>query len=87
MEILRDWEKGLLYLSQLKYIEKIVKRFFMVDAKMVSTPLASHFKLSKNLCPQIKEEEDQMVSIPYTCSVGNVMYAMVKWTILLISLV
>ncbi|XP_057532923.1 uncharacterized protein LOC130810814 [Amaranthus tricolor] len=77
MEILRDRAKGVLYLSQRKYIEKVVQRFSMDDAKGVSTPLASHLKLSKNLCPQTKEEEEQMVRIPYTSAVGSVMYAMV----------
>ena len=43
----------------------------------MSTPLASHFKLSKKLCLQTKAEEDQMVRIPYTSVVGSVMYAMV----------
>ena len=48
----------------------------MGDAKSVSTPLASHFKLSKKLCPQTIEGEEQMESIPYTCAVGSVMCAM-----------
>ena len=76
MEILRDRAKGVLYLSQRKYIEKVVQRFSMDDAKGVSTPLASHFKLSKRLCPQTKAEEEQMVRIPYTSDGGSVMYAM-----------
>ena len=49
----------------------------MDDTKGVSTPFASHFKLSKRLCPQIKVEEEKMVRIPYTSVVGSVMYAMV----------
>ena len=60
MEILRDRAKGILYLSQRKYIEKLVQRFFfMDDAKGVPTPLTFHFKLSKRLCPQTKAEEEQ----------------------------
>ena len=50
----------------------------MNDAKGVSTPLASHFKFSKKLCPQTKAEEEQMVRIPYTSVVGSVMYVMVR---------
>ena len=42
MEILRDRAKGILYLSQRRYIEKVLRRFSMGDAKSVSTPLASH---------------------------------------------
>ena len=54
-----------------------MQRFSMDDAKGVSTPLASHFKLSKKLCPQTKAEEEQMIRIPYTIAVGSVMYVMV----------
>ena len=43
----------------------------MGDAKSVSTPLASHFKLSKMLCPQTKQDEREMDDIPYTCAVGS----------------
>ena len=78
MEIMKDRSKGVLYLSQRKYIEKVVQRFSMSDAKGASTPLASHFKLSKKLCPQTKSEEEHMVRIPYTSVVGSVMYAVVR---------
>ena len=50
-EILRDRSNGVLYLSQRRSIEKVVQRFSISDAKCVSTPLASRFKLSKELCP------------------------------------
>ena len=42
----------------------VVQPFPKVDAKGVFTPLASHFKLSKQLCPQTKVEDEQMVRIP-----------------------
>ena len=77
MEIMRDRAKGILYLSQKRCIEKVLRRFSMDDAKSVSTPLASHFKLSNKVCPQTKQEEEQMESIPYTCAIGGVMYVMV----------
>ena len=38
---------GVLRLSQEEYVKKVLSRFSMSDAKLVSTPLASHFKLSK----------------------------------------
>ena len=76
MEIIRDRSKGVLYLSQRKYIEKVMKHFSMGDVKGVFNPLASHFKLSKKLC-QKKAKEEQMVRISYTSAVGSVMYAMV----------
>ena len=77
MEIIRDRKAGKLYLSQGKYIEKVLQRFGMFDSKPVSTPLATHFKLSASLSPQTDEEERFMASVPYSSAVGSIMYAMV----------
>ena len=41
MEIIRDRKAGKLYLSQKGYIEKVLHRFNMHNAKPVSTPLAT----------------------------------------------
>ena len=49
----------------------------MHDAKPVSTPLANHFKLTKEMCPKIQEEIDHMSKVPYSLAVGNLMYAVV----------
>ena len=49
----------------------------MQNEKPVSTPLASHFKLSKEMCPKTQEEIDYMSKIPYSSMVGSLMYAMV----------
>ena len=46
MEIKRDRKSSLLFLSQEMYIEKVLHHLNMHDAKFVSTPIASHFKLS-----------------------------------------
>eukprot|EP00253_Pinus_taeda_P010898 PITA_10898 len=77
MEILRDKSNGKLWLSQQKYIEKILLRFGMNNVKPVSVPLASPFKLSSSLCPNTDEEKDYMSRIPYANVVGCLMYAMV----------
>jgi hypothetical protein len=45
MEMIRDRKSGLLYLSQKNYIEKVLHRFNMNNTKLVSTPLAPHFKI------------------------------------------
>jgi hypothetical protein len=63
--------------SQEKYIERVLKRFNMKDAKPVSMPLANHFKLSRNSCPCTEEEKKAMEVIPYSSAVGSLMYAMV----------
>jgi hypothetical protein len=55
MEIFRDRRNGKLWLSQQKYVKKILLRFGMNNVKLVSVSLASHFKLSSSLCPSTKE--------------------------------
>ena len=49
----------------------------MENAKAVSTPLPSHFKLTKEMCPKTQEEEDKMSKVPYASAIRNLMYAMV----------
>jgi hypothetical protein len=49
----------------------------MQNAKVVITPLPSHFKLTKEMCLKTQEEEDKMSKIPYVSTIGSLMYAMV----------
>ena len=51
MQIVRDRKAKKLVLSQEKYIWKVLRRFSMDKAKVVSTHLAMHFKLSTKQCP------------------------------------
>uniref|UniRef100_A0A2N9IRB9 Integrase catalytic domain-containing protein n=1 Tax=Fagus sylvatica TaxID=28930 RepID=A0A2N9IRB9_FAGSY len=77
MQILRDRKAKKLWLSQEKYVERVLERFNMKHAKLVSTPLGGHFKLSKKSCPLSNKEKENMASIPYSSAVGSLMYAMV----------
>ena len=49
----------------------------MNEAKPVSTPLGSHFKLSKKQSAKTEEERDHMSKVPYASAIGSLMYAMV----------
>ena len=49
----------------------------MNEAKPVSTPLGSHFKLSKEQSPKTEEERNHMSKVPYASAIGSLMYAMV----------
>ncbi|PKI48888.1 hypothetical protein CRG98_030736 [Punica granatum] len=60
MHISRDRSSGKIWLSQEKYIEKILDRFNMGNAKPVSSPLTSHFKLSSKQCPTNEKEKEEM---------------------------
>lgn len=77
IQIIRDRSVKKLYLSQEKYVEKVLHRFCMDKAKAVSVPLASHFKLNYEQCPSMNEEKLSMKNIPYSSAVGSLMYAMV----------
>ena len=57
MQIHIDRKNGKLWLSEKKYVEKILQRFSMNKVKPVNIPLASHFKLSLGLSPNIDEEK------------------------------
>jgi hypothetical protein len=77
MRITRDGKNHKLTLSQGEYIEKVLERFRMQNGKLVSTPLASHFKLTKGMCPQTLEEIEYMSNVPYSLAVGSLMYEIV----------
>ena len=77
IEIRRDRRARKLWFSQKNYIRKVLKKFSMLDAKPVSTPLANHFRLSGSQCPKNEEEIENMSKVPYASVVGCLMYAMV----------
>jgi len=64
MELWRDRNAGLLYVSQKKYIEKLLQSFQMENSKPISTPLAAHFKLDASSLPSTDEEKDYMNKVP-----------------------
>ena len=77
MRIIRDKANGTLKFSQSDHVEKVLSRFNMNEAKPMSTPLGSHFKLSKEQSPKTEEERDHMRKVPYASAIGNLMYVVV----------
>jgi hypothetical protein len=47
MRITRGMENRKLTLTRGEYINKVLERFRMQNAKLVSTPVSNHFKLTK----------------------------------------
>ena len=76
MKIIRDRKKKELWLSQERYIEKVLEIFIMSMAKPVVSPLAGHFKLSSKQCPTSENGKQEMKNVPHTSAVGSLMYAM-----------
>ncbi|PKI36968.1 hypothetical protein CRG98_042669 [Punica granatum] len=65
MHISHDKLSEKLWLSQEKYIEKILDRFNMGNVKPVSSPLASYLKLSSKQCPTSTKEKEEMKKAKY----------------------
>ncbi|CAL5395053.1 unnamed protein product [Camellia sinensis] len=78
IQIVRDRKAKKLWLSQEKYVERVIAKFNMKDSKPVNTPLANHFKLSKSSCPSSTKEREEMEAIPYLSVVESLMYVMVS---------
>ena len=76
MQILCDRKVNKLQLSQEKYIEQVLERF-NINAKLVNTPLGSHFKIRKKLCSSSKKEKIDIAPTIYSLTVGSLMYTMV----------
>ena len=77
MEIIREKVKNTLMLSQQSYLEKVLKRFLMENAKAVGVPLVGHFKRSSDQCPKTNKEKEKMMNVPYASASGSLMYVMV----------
>jgi Reverse transcriptase (RNA-dependent DNA polymerase) len=77
MEITRDRSNRKLFLSQKEFVRKVIRRFGMEKANVVSTPLAVYFKLLAALSPTSDGERRYMDKISYSSVVGSLMYLMV----------
>ena len=77
MKISRDRSKKLLWLSQERYIEKVLERFNMKYVKSVISPLAGHHKLNSKQYPTNKKETNKMRKVSYQSLVDSLMYDMV----------
>ena len=77
MDIFREKDKGLLVLSQERYLRKVLKAFNMEESREVQTPIGSQFKLKALSKKEAEEQAVEMEDIPYASAVGSIMYAMV----------
>ena len=75
MKIDRNRSTKKLWLSQEKYIEKVLQNFNTKKAKEVSCPFANHFKLSSKQSPATNVEKEEMDKVPYASAVGSLKYA------------
>ncbi|CAM8998933.1 unnamed protein product [Rhodiola kirilowii] len=76
INIVRNRQKKLMFLSQAEYVDKVLEKFSMHDSKPAMIPLGGHLVLSKEDCPKDETARKKMSSIPYDVAVGSVMYCM-----------
>jgi transposase InsO family protein len=77
IKITRDRSARTISLSQTSYIDSILFRFGLSDAKSYSTPMVPGVIHSRNDCPSDPTEVDQMKKTPYREAIGSLMYASV----------
>ena len=70
LAITRDDTKCMLSISQESYINSIVCRFNLEDAKPISAPIDTNTRLVKTDCPTSIEDKQGMQGIPYHEAIG-----------------
>ena len=74
--IYRDRSRRLIGLSQSTYLDKVLKKFKMYQAKKGFLLVLQGVKLSQTQCPTSAEDREKMKVIPYASAIGSIMYAM-----------
>lgn len=65
---------GNYYLDQSIFIQSLLDKFNMADSNAIGTPSDINQKLSKQMCPNNKEEKEAMELVPYHQLVGALLY-------------
>lgn len=74
LEIERDRDKRSIKVHQTNYIQKLIDKFKMIDAKIASVPLNPTIKYSNNMCPKSAKEIAEMVEKPYNELLGSLQF-------------
>jgi hypothetical protein len=78
LKIERNRQARTITLSQMAYIDTILARFQMQDAKSAQTPMNPGTVLSIDQCPSTHAECEDMKDVPYQQAIGSLMYAAVS---------
>ena len=76
-EIKRDRAARTISINQHAYIESMVQKFRLTNAKPVTTPLESNAKFSKEQSPSSTTQETRMNGVPYQEAIGSILWAAV----------
>jgi hypothetical protein len=77
IKIYGDRSKCLIALSRDTYIDKVLKRFNMEEAKKGFLPMSHGIHLIKTPCPSTTDERERMSRILYASAIRSIMYAMI----------
>ena len=77
IKIYRDRSRRLLGLSQSTYIDKVLKRYNMSEAKKWFLPVSHGIRLSETQSPSTSDERSRMSRNPHASAIGSIMYAMI----------
>ena len=78
IKIYRDRSRRLIGLSQSTYLDKVLKKFKMDQAKKGFLPLLQGVKLSKTQSLTTAEERGRTKVVPYALIIGSIRYAMLS---------
>ena len=77
IKVTRDRGARTISLSQESYIDTIIRRFNLDDAKPIPTPIIPTITYSTKDAPADKTEAARMAKVPYREAIGSLMYAAV----------
>jgi len=77
IKITRNREERTISLSQSSYIDSILERYGLKDAKPYATPMVPGVIYSQRDSPSTPTETDRMRRVPYREAIGSLMYAAV----------
>lgn len=77
VDIIKNKSKNTLFVSQKRYIKKVLDKFDMLDTKHVLTFLGPQFKLSKLQAPSTRQYKFLVDKVLYAQEVGSLIYAII----------
>nr|GEV18026.1 reverse transcriptase domain-containing protein [Tanacetum cinerariifolium] len=77
MDIVRDYSRKILRVSQSGYVSKVLNNFKVDNEKSVKIPLDGHFKLLLKDFSVRNYDVERMIKLPYENAVGRLMYLLV----------
>ena len=76
-QIKRNREAGTLSINQKAYIEAMVEKFGLTNAKPVSMPMEVNTQYSIQQSPSMLKQTAQMLKVPYSEAIGSVLWPVV----------